>query len=101
LGRRSAVRSSRSAATSRAPWYTVTTIDRDRKELLRTLLEEVIIAVEVAEFRARLTLRWRGELLSEPDVPLPCSGLAPIRTDEETVTLLQRFRQKNMGQGQK
>ena len=72
-------------------WYAVTTTDRDRKELLRTLLEEVIIAVERAEFRAHLTLRWRGELLSELDVPLPRSRPAPIRTDEETVTLLRRL----------
>jgi DNA invertase Pin-like site-specific DNA recombinase len=72
-------------------WYAVTTTDRDRKELLRTLLEEVIIAVERAEFRAHLTLRWRGELLTEMDVPLPRSRPAPIRTDEETVTLLRRL----------
>ena len=72
-------------------WYAVTTTDLDRKELLRTLLEEVIIAVERAEFRAHLTLRWRGELLSELDVPLPRSRPAPIRTNEETVTLLRRL----------
>jgi DNA invertase Pin-like site-specific DNA recombinase len=72
-------------------WHAATTTDRDRKELLRTLLEEVIIAVERAEFRAHLTLRWRGELLNELDVPLPRSRPAPIRTDEETVTLLRRL----------
>jgi hypothetical protein len=72
-------------------WHAATTTDRDRKELLRTLLEEVIIAVERAEFRAHLTLRWRGELLSELDVPLPRSRPAPIRTDEETVALLRRL----------
>ena len=72
-------------------WHAATTTDRDRKELLRTLLEEVIIAVERAEFRAHLTLRWRGELLSELDVPLPRSRPAPIRTNEETVTLLRRL----------
>ncbi|MGA8567671.1 MAG: hypothetical protein WB580_07750, partial [Candidatus Binataceae bacterium] len=72
-------------------WYAVTTTDRDRKELLRTLLEEVIIAVERAQFRAHLTLRWRGEQLSEMDVPLPRSRSAPIRTDEETIALLRRL----------
>src|SRR6202140_4995873 len=34
-------------------WGAATTTDRDRKELLRSLLEEVIIAVERAAFRAR------------------------------------------------
>ena len=72
-------------------WSAATTSDRDRKELLRTLLEEVIIAVERAEFRAHLRLRWRGGLLSELDVPLPRSRPAPIRTDEETVALLRRL----------
>jgi DNA invertase Pin-like site-specific DNA recombinase len=72
-------------------WYAVTTTDRDRKELLRTLLEEVIIAVERAESRAHLTMRWRGEQLSELDVPLLRSQPAPIRTDEETVALLRRL----------
>jgi hypothetical protein len=35
-------------------WAAPTTTDRDRKELLRTLLEDVTIAVERAEYRARL-----------------------------------------------
>lgn len=41
-------------------WTAPTTADRDRKELLRTLLEEVIVAVYRSEHRAHLTLRWRG-----------------------------------------
>lgn len=72
-------------------WSATPTTDRDRKELLRTLLEEVIIAVKREEFVAHLTLRWRGGLLSELDVPLPRSQPAPIRTDEETVELLRRL----------
>ena len=38
-------------------WAAPTTTDRDRKELLRTLLEDVIIVVERAEYRARLAVR--------------------------------------------
>ena len=41
-------------------WSAATTTDRDRKELLNTLLEEVILTVERAEHKAHLTLRWRG-----------------------------------------
>ena len=41
-------------------WSAATTTDRDRKELLNTLLEEVILTVERAEHNAHLTLRWRG-----------------------------------------
>ena len=75
----------------RRVWSAATTNDRDRKELVRTLLEEVIIAVKREESMAHLTLRWRGGLLSELDVPLPRSHPAPIRTDEETVALVRRL----------
>jgi len=44
----------------RKVWTAPTTTDRDRKELLRTLLEEVIVVVDRPERRAHLTLRWRA-----------------------------------------
>ncbi|HXP02569.1 MAG TPA: recombinase family protein, partial [Stellaceae bacterium] len=56
-----------------AVWSAPTTTDRDRKQLLHTLLEEVVMTVEREKFNAHLTLRWRGGLLSELDVPLPRS----------------------------
>jgi len=40
---------------------------------------------------AHLTLRWRGGLFCEIDVPLPRSHPAPIRTAEDTVDLLRRL----------
>src|SRR5712692_4312150 len=75
----------------RQVWAAPTTTDRDRKELLRTLLEEVIIAVPRAEYRAQLTLRWRGGTLTTLDLPLPRSNPRGIRTDEETIALLLRL----------
>lgn len=74
-----------------AVWSAPTTTDRDRKELLRTLLEEVVMTVEREKFNAHLTLRWRGGLLSELDVPLPRSRPATIRTEEDTIELLRRL----------
>lgn len=74
-----------------AVWFAPTTTPRDQKELLRTLLEEVIIAVYREEYRAHLTLRWRGGMLSELDVNLPRSRPASIRTDEDTVALVRRL----------
>src|SRR5712692_6214410 len=58
----------------RQVWAAPTTTDRDRKELLRTLLEEVIVAVARSEYRAQLTLRWRGGTLTTLDLPLPRSN---------------------------
>src|SRR5262249_6135067 len=46
-------------------WQAPTTSPRDKKELLRTLLEEVIITVDKNEGRAHLSLRWRGGALTD------------------------------------
>jgi len=74
-----------------AVWSAPTTTDRDRKELLRTLLEEVVMTIDRENFNAHLTLRWRGGLLSELDVPLPRSRPATVRTAEDTIELLRRL----------
>src|SRR6185369_4652641 len=49
-------------------WTAPTTTDRDRKELLRTLLEEVTISVDRPARRSHLTVRWRGGMLTEIDL---------------------------------
>jgi hypothetical protein len=72
-------------------WTAPTTTDRDRKELLRALLEEVIIAVDRPEHRAHLTLRWRGGTLTELDLSLPRSQPRGLRTEEDTLSLLVRL----------
>jgi excisionase family DNA binding protein len=72
-------------------WFAATTTVRDQKELLRALLEEVRIAVYRDEYRAHLTLRWRGGRLTELDVSLPRSRPATVRTDEDTLALLRRL----------
>ncbi|MGZ6640059.1 MAG: recombinase family protein, partial [Solirubrobacteraceae bacterium] len=71
-------------------WSAPTTTDRDRKQLLRTLIEEVILDLAREERRATLTLRWRGGALTELAVPLPKPQPA-IRTDEDTITLIERL----------
>jgi DNA invertase Pin-like site-specific DNA recombinase len=67
----------------RKVWGASTTTDRDRKELLRALLEEVTVAVARPEYRAHLTLRWRGGELTEIDLPLPRSLPRGLRTSED------------------
>ena len=72
-------------------WTAPAITDRDRKELLRTLLEEVIFNLKRAEGRAHLTLRWRGGAITVLDVPVPrCKPMGP-RTDEDTISLLRRL----------
>jgi len=72
-------------------WSAPTTSDRDRKELLRALLEEVIIALQRHEFRAHLTMRWRGGAITQLDVHIPRFQPMGPRTDEDTISLLRRL----------
>jgi DNA invertase Pin-like site-specific DNA recombinase/predicted DNA-binding transcriptional regulator AlpA len=71
-------------------WNAPTTTPRDKKELLRTVLEEVIIMVYKEQHRAHLTLRWRGGDLSEIDFDLP-RRQATVSTDEDTIALIRRL----------
>jgi DNA invertase Pin-like site-specific DNA recombinase len=72
-------------------WSAPTTTDRERKELLRTLVEEVIIAVDRDAARAELTLRWRGGAITDLVVDLPRSHPPKIRTGEDTIALIRRL----------
>jgi DNA invertase Pin-like site-specific DNA recombinase len=71
-------------------WSARTTADRDRKQLLRCLIEEVILDVVREERRATVTMRWRGGAITELAVALPKPQPA-IRTDEDTIALLERL----------
>ena len=72
-------------------WSATTTTDRDRKELLRTLLEEVTVDVRRAEGQAHLTLRWRAGAMTTLDIPVPRFRPMGPRTDEDTISLLRRL----------
>lgn len=72
-------------------WNSPSTSLRDKKELLRTLLEEVVVSVFREQYRALLKLRWRGGMLTECDVSLPRSRPATVRTDEDTIGLVRRL----------
>ena len=74
-----------------AVWAATTTTPRDRKELLGTLIDEVIVKVERDKCAAHLTLRWKGGALTEIDLSLPRSRPATVRTDEDTVALVRRL----------
>jgi hypothetical protein len=73
-------------------WDAPSTAAKDRKQLLRTLLEEVNITIrrEDADPHADLILRWKGGAITELAVPLR-RPQPKIRTDEDTVALLRRL----------
>jgi DNA invertase Pin-like site-specific DNA recombinase/predicted DNA-binding transcriptional regulator AlpA len=72
-------------------WAAPTTTARDRKELLRALIEEVIVRVDRDKASAHLTMRWKGGVLSEIDLALQRKRQATVRTDEDTIALVRRL----------
>ena len=72
-------------------WNAATTTPRDRKELLGTLIEEVILKVERDKSAAHLTIRWKGGALTDIDLALSTKRQATVRTDEDTVALVRRL----------
>jgi DNA invertase Pin-like site-specific DNA recombinase len=74
-------------------WSAPTTTDKDRKRLLRTLLDEVGIRVHRDHDggRADLILRWKGGALAELSVPLKRKPPQRLRTGEDTIDLLRRL----------
>ena len=71
-------------------WAAPSTTDRDRKQLIRCLIEEVILDVDRDNDRASVTIRWKGGAITELGVPLP-RHQPTIRTDEDTIELLKRL----------
>ena len=71
-------------------WAAASTTDRDRKQLLRCLIEEVILDVAREQRQATVTIRWQGAAITELAVALP-RHQPSIRTDEDTIELLQRL----------
>jgi DNA invertase Pin-like site-specific DNA recombinase len=72
-------------------WSAPTTNDRDRKEMLQALLEEVCISIKRGASNAHLTLRWRGGQITELDVVARPRRTPPLRTDEDTIDLVRRL----------
>ena len=73
-------------------WSAPTTTDRDRKQLLRCVIDEVILDVDRQEHHTTVTvtIRWQGGALTELAVTLP-KPQPSVRTDEDTSALLERL----------
>jgi DNA invertase Pin-like site-specific DNA recombinase len=75
-----------------AVWDAPPTTDKDRKQLLRTLLDEVNVTLHRDDPgpHAALVLRWKGGAISELTVPLR-RRQPKIRTGEDTIALIRRL----------
>ena len=76
-----------------AVWDATTTTDKDRKQLLRTLLDEVNITVhrDHDSGRADLVLRWKGGAITELAIPIKRKPQRRLRTGEDTISLVRRL----------
>jgi DNA invertase Pin-like site-specific DNA recombinase len=72
-------------------WDAPTTTDRDRKELLRTLVQDVIVTVHAADKRADVEICWEGGARTELAVRLNARGPERRRLPEDTVELIRRL----------
>jgi predicted DNA-binding transcriptional regulator AlpA len=74
-------------------WSAPCTTDKDRKALLRTLLEEVNLTLvrDTDGGQADLVLRWKGGAITELAVPIRRTPANRLRTDEDTVDLVRRL----------
>jgi excisionase family DNA binding protein len=72
-------------------WAAETTTDRDRKELLRTLISEIVVTVTEEPRRAEVEICWEGGARTQLTVALVHRGVESTRTPEDTVELIRRL----------
>ena len=72
-------------------WAADTTTARDRKELLRTLICEVIVTITEDPRRAEVEIVWEGGARTELTVPLVKRGTERHRTNEDTIELIRKI----------
>ena len=80
------------AGRLRAVWEHAATSWRDRKRLLATVLEEVVLTADREARKLHVLLRWRGGWIDERELPLrpPPPG---VRTEASTLALIRRLAQ--------
>ena len=76
-----------------AVWDAPSTSDKDRKQLLRTLLEEVNITIrrDHDTGHADLMLRWKGGAISDLAIAVKRTPQRRLRTSEDTIDLVRRL----------
>ena len=70
-------------------WNAPTTTPRDRKELLRSLISEVVVTVREDPRRAEIEIAWEGGARTELQVALVRRGTKSTCTPEGTVELIR------------
>ncbi len=72
-------------------WNAKTTSDRDRKQLLRSLLQDVVLDVCRDQHTATVELIWQGGTRTELAVRLNHSGLKRTSAPVDLIDLVRRL----------
>jgi DNA invertase Pin-like site-specific DNA recombinase len=72
-------------------WAANTTTDRDRKLLLRTLVQEIVVTVNAEQRQAAAEIAWEGGARTELTVKLNARGPDRHRLGEDTIELIRRL----------
>jgi excisionase family DNA binding protein len=72
-------------------WAAPTTTDRERKELVRALISEVVVTVAGPEAHAAVEIAWEGGARTALTLRLNRRGTERRRTPEDTVALIRRL----------
>jgi DNA invertase Pin-like site-specific DNA recombinase/transposase-like protein len=70
-------------------WDSPTTTAKDKKRILRTLIEDVTIFAEARQAGVRLGLRWRNQYLEEIHITKPLPPNTARKHTPETVALIR------------
>jgi hypothetical protein len=72
-------------------WNAKTTTQRDRKELLRALVREIVVTIDREEDRADIEVVWEGGARTELQLRLNRSPKGPRQLAEDTIDLIRRL----------
>jgi hypothetical protein len=86
----------RAGADLRKVFDASTTSDRERKQLLRAILTDVVVTVdrESEQHVAELRVVWEGGAATEHSVALPRTGRHARCTDQDTIALVRRLAER-------
>jgi excisionase family DNA binding protein len=70
-------------------WHSPTTTNRDRKRLLRCLIDEVQLTTEQKRYRVRIV--WKGGAVTDRDVERLAPGATTPKTSQDTVELVRQL----------
>jgi DNA invertase Pin-like site-specific DNA recombinase len=73
-------------------WNSPTTTNRDRKRLLRCLIDEVQLSTEDKRYRVRIV--WKGGAVTERDVERLAPGAATPKTSRDLIELVRQLAQE-------